>query len=56
MRMTEEQFVALLEFVDCKIEEKITGAFGRDTLSETRMRLMAEDDLRKKFMPEIYGR
>ena len=33
--MTREQFNALCEYIDAKIDEKIEDAFGRDGLSET---------------------
>ena len=33
--MNQEQFDALLDYIDARIEEKIADAFGKDSLSET---------------------
>lgn len=44
--MTEDQYRALLEYIDKRIDEKINDAFGRDSLVETIRCNDAERELR----------
>jgi len=47
--MTKKEYTALIELVEAKIDEKISDAFGRDSLSERiRFRELEKDFLSVK--------
>jgi hypothetical protein len=45
--MTEEQFLALLAYIDARISEKIADAFGRADCADWIRTNSFENDLRK---------
>lgn len=47
--MTREQLVALLDYLDARMDEKIADAFGRDGQSETLIRMAYWKDLVAAF-------
>ncbi len=47
--MNAEQFSALLYYIDCRIDEKVNGRLGNDTLYESSASYKAEEELYKSF-------
>lgn len=47
--MKHDQFNKLLEYIDARIAEKISDAFGRDGLHEAVARADVENELRELF-------
>ena len=45
--MAEKQYEALLTYIDCRIDEKIEDAFGRDALNESVASCEAQQELRE---------
>ena len=44
MKLTQEQYDALEEYIEAKIDERIESAFGRDSLNES-IRLTDADNV-----------
>lgn len=51
--MTANQFERLLKYIDCRIDEKIEDAFGRDTLYKSNDTDIALNGLRFAFNLEV---
>lgn len=52
LNMKEKEYEALMELIDAKIDEKISSAFGRDTISEFIRFVDLEKEFKTNFIKD----